>query len=73
MGFLNKAKAAAELAVDKGGDKVGDAVDKGIEEVDKRTGGKHGDQLDTAGDRTKDYLDGLDGKDDDIRNTDRRG
>jgi hypothetical protein len=68
MGFLNKAKAAAELAVDKGGDKVGDAVDKGIEEVDKRTGGKHGDQLDQAGDRAKDYLDGLDGKDDDIRN-----
>jgi hypothetical protein len=68
MSFLNKAKAAAELAVDKGGDKVGDAIDKGLEEADKRTGGKHADKLDQGGDRAKDYLDGLDGKDDDIRN-----
>ena len=33
MGFLNKAKAAAELAVDKGGDKVGDAIDFEIEDI----------------------------------------
>jgi len=68
MGFLNKAKAAAELAVDKGGEKIGDAVDKGVAEADKRTGGKHTDQLDAAGRKTKDGLDQLDGKDDDIKN-----
>ena len=68
MGFLNKAKAAAELAVDKGGEKIGDAVDKGVEEADKRTGGKVSDQLRTGGDKTKDFLDDLDGKDDDISN-----
>ena len=68
MGFLDKAKAAARVAVDKGGDKVGDAVDKGVKEADKRSGGKLTDKLETAGDKTKDYLDDLDGKDDDIRN-----
>jgi hypothetical protein len=69
MGFLDKAKAAARVAVDKGGDKVGDAVDKGMNEANKRTGGKFSDKIDTAADKTKDYLDDLDGKDDDIRNT----
>ena len=68
MGFLDKAKAAARVAVDKGGDKIGGAVDKGLKEADKRTGGKHTDKLDAAGRKLKDGLDELDGKDDDIKN-----
>ncbi len=69
MGFLDKAKAAAKTAVDKHGDKIGDAVDKGLKEADKRTKGKHTDKLDAAGRKVKEGLDKLDGKDDDIRNT----
>ena len=68
MGFLDKAKAAATKAVDQHGDKIGKAVDKGLREADKRTGGKHADKLDAAGRKVKDGLDKLDGKDDDIRN-----
>ena len=68
MGFLDKAKAAAKTAVDKHGDKIGDAVDKGLKEADKRTKGKHTAKLDAAGRKVKDGLDKLDGKDDDLRN-----
>ena len=45
------------------------AVDKGLAEADKRTGGKHTDKLDKAGQKVKDGLDKLDGKDDDIKNS----
>ena len=69
MGFLDKAKAAATKAVDQHGDKIADAVDKGLKEADKRTGGKHTDKLDKAGQKVKDGLDKLDGKDDDIKNS----
>lgn len=67
MGFLDKAKAAATSAVDKHGDKIGKAVDKGLAEADKRTKGKHTDKIDKAGRTIKDGLDKLDGKNDDIR------
>ena len=69
MGFLDKAKAAATKAVDQHGDKIADAVDKGLKAADKRTGGKHTDKLDKAGQKVKDGLDKLDGKDDDIKNS----
>jgi len=66
MGFLDKAKQAAQKAVDKSGDKVGDAIDKGTDFVDAKSKGKHTDKLDAVGEKAKDALDGLDGKNDDI-------
>ena len=73
MGFLDKAKdaadkakGAAEKAVDKSGEKFGDAIEKGIDYVDAKSQHKHIDKLDAAGEKLKDTLDGLDGKNDDI-------
>ena len=67
MGFLDKAKAAARDAVDKHGDKIEKAVDKGVAAADKKTGGKHTEKLDKAAAQAKKALDGLDGKNDDFR------
>ena len=74
MGFLDKLRGrSGDLkekladAVDQHGDKLGGAVDKAGDFVDDRTGGKFDQHTDTAADRAKDALDGLDGKDDDIR------
>jgi hypothetical protein len=67
MGFLDKAKGALKKGVDAQGEKIGEGVDKAAEVADEKTGGKHGRQFDQGADRTKDALDGLDGKDDDIR------
>ena len=66
MNFLDKAKQAAQQAVDKAGPKIGQAVDKAADQVDKRTGGKHSDKIATARSKTKDALDKLDRKNDDI-------
>lgn len=67
MGFLDKAKAGLTKAVDQHGDKIAQGVDKAAQMVDKKTGGKHHDQLEQASEKTKDGLDSLDGKNDDIR------
>lgn len=67
MGFLDKLRGKATEAVDKGGDKIGDAIDKAKEFVDEKSGGKLGDKGDAAAEKAKDALDGLDGKDDDIK------
>jgi hypothetical protein len=66
MGFLNKAKDAAEQAVDKAGDKIGGAVDKAKHLIDEKTGHKFDDKTEVGAEKAKDALDGLDGKDDDI-------
>lgn len=74
MGFLDKLlgrrgdlKEKLADAVDQHGDRIGEGVDKAADYIDGRTGGKLGDNADTAADRAKDALDSLDGKDDDIR------
>ena len=79
MGFLDKAKdaagkakGAAEKAVDKSGGKFGDAIEKGIDYVDEKSKHKHTGKLHNAGDKLKDGLDGLDGKNDDIPDSPRR-
>jgi hypothetical protein len=73
MGFLDKAKdaagtakGAAEKAVDKSGSKFGDAIEKGIDYADEKSKHKHTDKLNKAGEKLKDGLDSLDGKNDDI-------
>jgi hypothetical protein len=67
MSFLDKAKDALEKAVDSQGEKIGDGLDKAADLADEKTGGKYSDKIDLGADKTKDALDGLDGKDDDIR------
>jgi uncharacterized protein YjbJ (UPF0337 family) len=67
MGFLDKLRGKATEAVDKHGDKVGDGIDKAKNFIDDKTGGKLGGKGDAAADQAKDALDGLDGKNDDIR------
>ncbi|QIX27980.1 antitoxin [Nocardioides sp. JQ2195] len=67
MGFLDKLKGKASDAVDQHGDKIADGLDKAKDFVDDKTGGKLGDKGDVVVDKAKDALDGLDGKNDDIK------
>jgi uncharacterized protein YjbJ (UPF0337 family) len=67
MGFLDKLRGKAQDVVDEHGDKVSQGIDKAAEVIDDKTGGKLGDKADTAAEKAKDALDGLDGKNDDIK------
>ncbi|MFL6172667.1 MAG: antitoxin [Marmoricola sp.] len=67
MGFLSDAKAKLTKAVDSNGDKIAGGLDKAGQLVDKKTGGKYSDKIKTGVDKAKDSLDGLDGKNDDIK------
>ena len=56
MGFLDDIKGQAEGALNEHGDKVGDAIDKAVDFVDEKTGGKLGDKGDLIADKAKDAL-----------------
>ncbi|MCB0976240.1 MAG: antitoxin [Acidimicrobiales bacterium] len=57
MGFLDKAK---DLVGDNA-DKASDAIDKVADIVDDKTGNKHTEQIDTAAEKAKDFVENLDG------------
>ena len=65
MGFLDKAKDLAGKAQELAGEHS-DQVKQGLEKAeglaDKATGGKFSDQIESAGDKAADYVDGLDDK-----------
>lgn len=67
MGFLDNAKDKLADAVDGKGEKIADGLDKAKGLIDDKTGGKFSDKLDTGVEKAKDALDGLDGKNDDIK------
>lgn len=67
MSFFDKAKDAVSDAVDKHGNQIADGIDKVAEAADRKTGGKHADQIRRGATEAKDGLDRLDGKNDDIR------
>lgn len=67
MGFLDDAKSKLKGAVDKHGDKIADGLEKTGGLIDKKTGGKYSDKITKGVGKAKDALDGLDGKDDDIK------
>jgi len=67
MGFLDDAKAKLKGAVDSHGDKIADGLDKAGGLIDKKTGGKYSEKITQGVDKAKNALDGLDGKDDDIK------
>ncbi len=65
MGFLDDAKKLAEKAQDLAGehsDQVKDGLDKVEGLADKATGGKYTEQIESAGDKAADYVEGLDNK-----------
>jgi ABC-type transporter Mla subunit MlaD len=64
---LDQAKNKLGDAVDKHGDQIGEGLDKVAKLADQKTKGKYTDKIDTGLGKAKDALDGLDGKDDDIR------
>jgi ABC-type transporter Mla subunit MlaD len=67
MSFFDKAKDAAQDAVDKHGDKISEGIDKAATLADDKTGGKHTEKIAGGADKAKDALDKLDGKNDDIQ------
>jgi hypothetical protein len=70
MSMFDNIKDKASDLVDDHGDKVAEGLDKAGDFADEKTGGKYSDQIDGGVDQAKDRLDGLDGQDDDIDNTD---
>jgi uncharacterized protein YjbJ (UPF0337 family) len=66
MGFLDNAKDKLSDAVDEHGDKIEAGIEKAVDVVDDKTGGKYEDKVDAAQDKASDALDSLDGKNDDL-------
>ena len=64
MGFDEIKNKITDLVSDNA-DKVSDGVDKATDFIDDKTGGKYSEHLETADDKARDLLDGLDGKKDD--------
>ncbi len=57
MGFdINDIKGKAQDALAEHGDQVSDAIDKAVDFVDEKTGGKIGDKADGIVDKAKDAL-----------------
>jgi len=76
VGFMDKAKDAISGnkdkmsgAVDDHADKIDSGIDTGGDFANDKTGGTLSDQIDGGGDKVRDGLDGLDGKDDDLKNS----
>ena len=59
MGLLDKLKGALQGK----GAQAEKAIDKAADVVDKKTGGKHSDKIDSAAEKAKDVVDKLDTSD----------
>ena len=66
MGFLDDAKDKLGDLVDDHGDKVSEGIDKAVEVIEDKTGGKFDDKIEMGAEKAKDALDALDGKNDDL-------
>jgi MT0933-like antitoxin protein len=66
MSLFDKLRRKKTTAVDEHGDKMGQGIDKAADVADDKTGGKYDEQIDAGAEKSKDALDSLDGKDDDI-------
>ncbi len=60
MGFLDDMKNKVEELVDEHGDKVTGGIDKAVEFVDDKTGGKHSDKIENVAGKLKDGIHKLD-------------
>lgn len=56
MGFLDKFKKKAKDLAEEHGDQAEDAIDKGADFVDDKTGGKYTDKIDTAAEKAKETI-----------------
>lgn len=59
MGLMDEVNKLAQKAKDAAAehpDQVRKAIDQAEDQIDKRTGGKHASQIDSAGDRVADFL-----------------
>lgn len=59
MGLMDEVTKLAQKAKDAAAehpDQVRKAIDQAENQIDKRTGGKHASQIDSAGDRVADFL-----------------
>ena len=64
MGMFDDIKKKAQDLAGQHGDKAKDAVDKGADVADDKTGGKYSDHIDKGADATKDAIDKAAGDDD---------
>lgn len=67
MSFIDKAKRAVGKAVDSHGEKIQQGLNKAGDAVDRKTGGKYTKQIRSGTSAAGRALDGLDGKQDDLR------
>ncbi|MBV9822850.1 MAG: antitoxin [Actinobacteria bacterium] len=59
MGLMDEVNKLAQKAKDAAAehpDQVRKAIDQAEDQIDKRTGGKHASQIDSAGDKVADFL-----------------
>lgn len=56
MGFMDKAKAKLDQAVDQHGDKITSGIDKAAAAADKKTGGKHAGKIANATGKAKEAM-----------------
>jgi hypothetical protein len=59
MGLMDEVNKLAQKAKDAAAehpDQVRKVIDQAENQIDKRTGGKHGGQIDSAGDKVADFL-----------------
>ena len=66
MGIFDNLKKKATKAVDEHGDQIAKGIDKAADLADTKTHRQHRGQVDKAASVTKDALDKLDGRNDDI-------
>jgi hypothetical protein len=66
MGIFDNLRKKATKAVDEHGDQIAKGIDKAADLADTKTHGQHHSQVDKAASSTKDALDKLDGRNDDI-------
>ena len=59
MGIFDKFKKKAGDLTEDHGDQVDDAIDKGADFIDDRTGGEHTDKIETGAEKAKELLDGF--------------
>ena len=59
MSIFDKFKKKTGDLAEEHEEKIDDAIDKGAEFIDDKTGGKHSDKIETGAEKAKDFVEGL--------------
>lgn len=59
MGFFDKFKKKASDLAEEHGDTAKEAIDKGADFADDKTGGKYSEHIETGAEKAKDFVDDL--------------